>query len=467
MPKIIKPKDIIDEKVTSSAPLNWGEFVKEIINGNYVLLVGSETMLEKQFSDGDSAKDILASVISNLKNEKLLGEDFACDSFTELARVTGRSDKKIRELITKDLIGEKRTYECSTDAVSLELKNLLRTKFFRIVLTTTFDTYLENLMREIWGDQLRVMNIYAEGKAFDFDEREQSANEFDIRPTLYYICGKVNVNDRPYVATDNDAIKVVARWMGSGSPKYFLNNIRHKGVISIGCKFDDWLFRFFWFVLRQDVNSVDSHQKDAVAVSFSTESDKRLNNYLQSNNVYTSSDVRQFIKKILDNKDACIKDIAKSNMHLGGVFISYAHEDMPVVSNIVQQLNKAGFNVWFDSAKLESGDNYDKRIATAISSCRVFIPVLSPQVKQDMMDGQSDRYYISHEWSLAKQLADNIGGNIKIMPIAINGYDETADYHKMFVFGEKSVINLMKQPLSRFVQSMSYYMQNINKENEN
>ena len=142
MPKVTKPKDIIDEKVTSNAPLNWGEFVTDIINGNYVLLVGRENLLEKQYSDGDSSKDILASVISNLK----LGDEFFCDSFTELARKTERSDKNIHNLITRDLIGEKRTYVCSTDAISSELKNLLRTKFFRIVLTTTFDTYLENLM---------------------------------------------------------------------------------------------------------------------------------------------------------------------------------------------------------------------------------------------------------------------------------------------------------------------------------
>ncbi len=460
MPKLTRPRDIVDEKVTVNSPLNWGEFVTEIIYGNYVLLIGSENMLDKQYSDGDSSKDILASVLSNLKNKKLLGDEYFCNSFTELARETGRSDKKIRELITEDLIGENRTYDCSTDAISFELKNLLRTKFFRIVLTTTFDTYLENLMREIWGDQLRVMNIYGEGQTFDFDEKEQSATEFDVRPTLYYICGKANVNNRPYVATDNDAIKVVERWLSSKSPKNFLNNIRHKGVISIGCKFDDWLFRFFWYILRHDINQVDSSQKDAVALSFSTESDKKLDSYLKSNNVYTTSDIKKFINNIIDVKDACIKGISDVNKHLGGVFISYAHEDMPIVSNIVQQLNKAGFNVWFDSAKLESGDDYNRRISDAINSCQIFVPILSPQVKKDLIDGQTDRYYLSYEWPLAKQLANNIGGNITIMPLAINGYDEKDEYHKLFTFCDKTVINLMKQPLSRFIQSMKKHITN-------
>lgn len=73
MPKITKPRDIVDEKVTVNSPLNWGEFVTEIINGNYVLLVGSENLLEKQYSDGDSSIDILSSILSNLKDKKLLG----------------------------------------------------------------------------------------------------------------------------------------------------------------------------------------------------------------------------------------------------------------------------------------------------------------------------------------------------------------------------------------------------------
>ena len=55
------------------------------------------------------------------------------------------------------------------------------------------------------------------------------------------------------------------------APSNFLKNIRPKGVVSLGCKFDDWLFRFFWYILRKDINHIDSTLKDAVAVSFSSE----------------------------------------------------------------------------------------------------------------------------------------------------------------------------------------------------
>ncbi len=459
MPRISRPSDKRGVNITSD--LSWESFVTDVIKGKYVLLVGSEVLLQPKYGSGDSCKDILDCVIDDLISSNLLGKDFKCSSFTELARKTGRNDVAIRSLINGALLGNaqlgnQNIYSCDTDAVTKELKDLLRTRFFRVVMTTTYDEYLENVMKEIWGRELRVLNIYDEGKSFDMDEKEQGSEEFDVRPTLYYICGKVNNKGKKFVATENDAIEVVDRWLSNKAPKNFLNNIRPKGIISLGCKFDDWLFRFFWYILRRDINPIDPSLKDAVAVSFSSESDKKLNEYLISKNVHTEPDARSFIRSILLYKDKCIKEIAIANSRLGGVFVSYAHEDMPIVSSIVERLGKEGFDVWFDSAKLDSGDRYDRRINDAITQCKIFIPILSPQVREDLCDGHTDRYYIKTEWALAKQYAHNIDSDkIHIMPLAISGYDERSDYHRLFPFSQDTTTtNLMKTPISRFIFKM-------------
>ena len=452
MPRISKPTDSLRERISDNTPLSWGDFVSDIIKGKYVLLVGSEVMLKKEYGDGDSHRDILDSIVIDLKRDNTLGQNFQCESFTELVRKTHRSD--IRQLIIESLIGEDCNYQCTTDAVSEELKNLLNTKFFRIVMTTTFDEYLENVMREIWGNELRVMSIYDDGRGFDFDEREQGAEEFDIRPTLYYICGKVNTKGCKFAVTESDAIDVVAKWLSGNSPYNFLKNLRNKGLVSLGCKFDDWLFRFIWYILRKDINSIDSRLKDAVAVSFLSEYGKKLNDYLQSKNVYTESDARGFIKKILNHKEQCVRNIASANSQLGGIFVSYAHEDMPIAANIVERLRKEGFNIWFDSAKLESGDSYDARITQAISHCKIFIPILSPQVKIDLKEGNLCRYYMSVEWAQAIQLRNINGDAINIMPLAVNGYNERESYHRKTPFGDISVANLMQTPIVRFIEEI-------------
>lgn len=450
MSNISKPTDGLVDKSFGRQSLRWENFVQDIIKGKYVLLVGSEVVLDEHYGGGDSMTDILQWIVAGLKSMSLLGENFTCDTFTELARKTGRSDQSIRELITDTLFGSK-YYEKRKDAFNKELRSLLETRFFRIVMTTTYDSQIEKVMREIWGDELKVKGIYEDGEDFDYDDKQQSSEEFILPPTLYYICGRVNEQGRRFVATENDAIEAVARWFSDKAPYNFLSSIKTKGVISLGCKFDDWLFRFVWYILRKDINQIDTSLKDAVAVSFSSESGQKLKGYLASKNVYTEENAHEFIRKILNSKDECIRIIADKSKDRG-VFLSYAHEDMPVVAMIANRLRKEGLNVWFDSSELHSGDAFDKVISNAIAQCRIFMPVLSLQVSKDIIEGNDNRYYIKKEWALARQ---QLGiRQLHIMPVAINGYDVDADYHKLFPFQDLIVDNLMHTPMSQLIQKM-------------
>ena len=79
----------------------------------------------------------------------------------------------------------------------------------------------------------------------------------------------------------------------------------------------------------------------------------------------------------------------------------------------------------------------------------------------DLQNGRADRYYIATEWALARQRARNIegyNGNIRIMPLAVSGYDERAEYHREFPFFEKSVVNLMQIPISQFIEEIKKYI---------
>ena len=66
MPRISKPTDNIKDRVSEDTPFCWSDFVTDIIKGKYVLLVGSEVILQKQYGDGDSHKDILDSIVLDL-----------------------------------------------------------------------------------------------------------------------------------------------------------------------------------------------------------------------------------------------------------------------------------------------------------------------------------------------------------------------------------------------------------------
>lgn len=82
----------------------------------------------------------------------------------------------------------------------------------------------------------------------------------------------------------------------------------------------------------------------------------------------------------------------------------------------------------------------------------------------DLQNGRNDRYYIANEWALARQRALNIeeyNGRIRIMPLAISGYDERADYHHDFPFYEKSIVNLMHTPISQFIEDIKNILINV------
>ena len=133
-------------------------------------------------------------------------------------------------------------------------------------------------------------------------------------------------------------------------------------------------------------------------------------------------------------KDAT--DISLLPRQENGVFISYAHEDRYIALPLFERLHAAGINVWIDEEKLEGGAEYERRIQRAINSCKVFMPILSSQVKSDLVSGTSHRWY-QKEWVCVQQRYDEevtICGDgqprFKIIPVVIGDYRFTEGYHQ-------------------------------------
>lgn len=58
------------------------------------------------------------------------------------------------------------------------------------------------------------------------------------------------------------------------------------------------------------------------------------------------------------------------------LFISYAHEDRGKVKQIVEYLQLAEFDVWYDG-KLRAGQDWEKEIGKYVKKCQIFIFVIS------------------------------------------------------------------------------------------
>ncbi len=77
------------------------------------------------------------------------------------------------------------------------------------------------------------------------------------------------------------------------------------------------------------------------------------------------------------------------------VFLSYASQDAEAARRICDALRAAGVEVWFDQSELVGGDQWDAKIRGQISSCALFVPIISAAT-QARLEG-----YFRIEWKLA------------------------------------------------------------------
>ena len=100
------------------------------------------------------------------------------------------------------------------------------------------------------------------------------------------------------------------------------------------------------------------------------------------------------------------------------VFISYAREDLAAVQQLKAGLEAAGVTTWFDMERLESGDDYDRKIQRNIARCSYFIPVVSAATQR------RQEAYFRREWSYAIDRARNMAdGALFVFPVTVDATD--------------------------------------------
>lgn len=440
-------------------------FADGVFNDEYILVVGSGVVLDsKQFphSGGDINQYIIDEINNDRRQERAGFVDHR--NFTDVFRGTPLDEADpIYTLLTDG-------YDYALSDISPELSQLLRSRLFKFVLTTTIDGYVETLMRDVWGDQLRIVNISDNQSLKDFQDAlaRSRVNKY-AQPTLFYAFGKV-VNGRPkprgYVETDVDAIKVIEKWMMEVDTKHIVPFLKEKRLLALGCKFDDWYFRFFWYILTRGFDDADREgskdldgnllTSDNLATVFDPDNpaDRQLRDYLLRRGVCMHDDVWQFMRHIhtlltSTDEDSPLRQLILEKRRQGGVFISYKSCDVLAANELFCKLTReSGLNVWFDNVSLHGGEEYTDSIYSAIRQSKIFIPILSPSIAKDLQRyGEAISTFYSQEWRWA---AEN--ERLVVLPIAINGYDLRSPLNTMFekiVGHQPSGIDMTLKPLDQ------------------
>lgn len=401
--------------------------IQRVFNNDYILIVGSEVILNPKVEPSGNVNDYLLRHV----NRKLNKSNYK--NFDEVMQHSGTEIDPIRNLLSWDKFRQSMV----VDDVSEELQGLLRTRLFKTVITTTFDSYLEILMRDIWGDRLRVVNIWDAASLSEFYNRLSEYREVKdyCEPTLIYAFGKCDERDGYFYASkDFEYIQTIERWLEFDKHKNpMMLYILSKRLLSLGCKFDDWYFRFFWYILRRE----EMKQRDGdITIAFDRDdrSDQKLENYLKNSRAITqtemsASELMRQMTKVLTSTgpDNPYRDIVSTYRRQGKIFLSYCSKDKDLALRTFQDLRRIYPNTWFDQENIRGGDNYNTEIEYGIGHAKIFIPLLTPNIAEDLQNGKVDNYY-NDEWRMA---ADRKGG-LTIIPLATEGYSLREPYHAAF-----------------------------------
>ena len=319
----------------------------------------------------------------------------------------------------------------ATFAPPLALRQLAQITDFDLFVTTTFDGYLEQAINaeRFAGAQSTEVIGYSPNRVADLSTERENFQ----RPVVYHLLGRVSASPT-YVISDEDTLEFVCALQSEHlTPEKLFHELEYNHLLLIGSNFSNWLVRLFLRMAKRRRLS-DPRDVGEVLADDHSGSDERLMAFLQQvslrTRVYTGAEdfVQELHRRWMARHgggnivalDAPKRFLPPAlEMPDNAVFISYAREDLPAVHNLKAALDEAGIKVWFDMERLESGDDYDRKIQKNIARCSYFIPIISANTER-RLEG-----YFRREWSYAIDRARNIAdGAVFILPVCVDDTNE-------------------------------------------
>ncbi|MEO7500122.1 MAG: toll/interleukin-1 receptor domain-containing protein, partial [Casimicrobiaceae bacterium] len=311
------------------------------------------------------------------------------------------------------------------------LRRLAQITDFDLFVTTTFDTLLEQAINaeRFGGAQSTEVIAYAPNRVADLATERENLQ----RPVVYHLLGRVSASPT-YVISDEDTLEFICALQSEHlTPEKLFHALEHNHLLFIGSNFTNWLARLFLRMAKRHRLS-DPRDVGEVLADDHSDTDARLIAFLQQVSVRTRiySGAEKFVDELhrrwatRRGPGEVIPFSAAPQRFLpperempdNAVFISYAREDLPAVQKIKAGLDAAGVKTWFDLERLESGDDYDRKIQRNIARCSFFIPVVSTTTER-RLEG-----YFRREWSYAIDRARNIADSaLFVLPVTIDDTD--------------------------------------------
>ena len=328
----------------------------------------------------------------------------------------------------------------TTFAPPTALRQLAEIADFDLYVTTTFDSLLEDALNTVRFGTLRGTDVvaYAPNKVADLP----SERALLARPLVYHLLGRLSASPT-YVLSDEDTLEFMcALQTDAYCPEKLFAALEESHLLVLGGGFPDWLMRLFLRLAKRrrlsdprEVGEVlaDRHVSgDADLVYFLQQVSSRSQVFADGAEAFVAELHRRWLVRRggpaapAPSGSATAAEAGprrflppEREMPDRAIFISYAREDLAAVQRLKTAFDAAGIVTWFDMDRLESGDDFERKIQRNIARCSFFLPVISAST-QRRVEG-----YFRREWSWAVDRTRGMAeGAAFILPVCIDDTPE-------------------------------------------
>jgi len=301
---------------------------------------------------------------------------------------------------------------------------------FRLFVTTTFAPFMERALNEVRFGGTAGTEVLSYSLTKIQDLKGPVAE--NPRPTVYHLLGRVSAIP-DFAVTHEDILEFVHSLQSpERDPPNLFREVEDRSLLILGCRFNDWLARFFLRGWRRMRLSAGYKQPIFVAdreVARDTNLIGFLNSFSRGTKIFPLAGPVEFVAELHRRWNelhpvpiAPTEVIAKTDSSNGNrafVFVSYASEDRPAAQKINEALCEAGVDTFFDKEGLEAGENWETKLREKIRACSLFLAVVSRNVLT------SEPRFFRSEWRLALQLFEQTPAyysarDVFLLPVAID-----------------------------------------------
>lgn len=359
---------------------SWDKLVDQIWEGNVIPVIGDNLVVE--------GTTIVRDLLEYLAVDK--GISKVPKTFSELYYNKEFEDQKD---LYEDVSGLIKANQSDIQPTKI-LEEFLSIEQFPFVITTSVDYTVEETMKRIWGKRGRsVKTIVFSNNPDDVSDIQRVTDVKD--PTVYYMFGKADkTREHSFVLTDEDMLSFCQSWLSESHPPLLSSVIGGKYLLFLGVNYPDWLIRFIWYSMRNDMKEsgmlVDNRELEGPLVEFF----QRVSIKTQNAPLKMVNEITRRLAEKKKEFEARRFDAVPEKLDF---FISYSRRDAAYAEQLYTALTAQGFNVWYDKKDITVGHDWAPAILKGIRTARKFIALLSDNV---ILESKDHHVYHS-EWDVA------------------------------------------------------------------